>query len=265
MKLTSNTLLVLGGLLAITLTSCGDKKDAAPAAAGSAPASAPAAGGGAAKASNGADLPPGVPAADLVDVTPTYPKPMFIGTPVPTGNIANLEKPDPEADKARWTFKLPKGAENVAKGKKVTSSDPLPIIGSLDLVTDGDADGADGSYVELQPGHQWVQIDLGADYTIWKVLVWHFHKQTSVYFDINVQISDDPEFKTGVTSIFNNDAADKSKLGKGEDKAYVETNHGRLIDAKGTKGRYVRLWSNGNSANEMNHYVEAQVFGSSAK
>ena len=50
---------------------------------------------------------------------------MFVGTPVPTGDIKNLEKPDPEAVKARLVLKLPTGTENVAKGKKVTSSDPL--------------------------------------------------------------------------------------------------------------------------------------------
>ena len=271
MKLKTYTLLLAGlitGSLALSSCGGGDKKDAAPAAGGDAKpaAAAPAAGGDAKPAAAAASADPaappaGVAAGDLVDITPTYPKPMFVGTPVPTGNIANLEKPDPEAVKKRLTFKLPKGSVNLALKKPVTSSDPLPIIGSLDLVTDGDADGADGNYVELQPGHQWVQIDLGSESTIYKLLVWHFHKQTAVYFDVNIQISNDPEFKTGVTSIYNNDHDDSSKMGKGSDLAYVETNHGRLIDAKGTKGRYIRLWSNGNSANEMNHYVEVQAYG----
>ncbi|CAN5879256.1 hypothetical protein BH11VER1_BH11VER1_20680 [soil metagenome] len=254
MKL-KNNLLLLGGMIAtsLTLSSCGDDKKA--------PDTAPGSNGG--KAAMAA---PALPAGDLVDVTPTYPKPMFIGTPVPTGDIPNLEKPDPEAVKARLTFKVPKGAEqNVAKGKTVTSSDPLPIIGTLDLITDGDPDGADGCYVELAPGPQWVQIDLGASHDIWKILLWHFHKQTSIYFDVNIQVSDDKEFKTGVTTIYNNDHDDSSKLGKGEEKAYVETNHGRLIEAKGVKGRYVRLNSNGNTANEMNHYIEVAVYGSPSK
>lgn len=251
MKLKANILSSVGVIAAasFTLSSCGPAKDD----------KAAASGGGSGAAA------PAVPAGDLVDITPTYPKPMFIGTPVPTGEIPNLEKPDPEAVKARLTLKVPKGTENVAKGKKVTSSDPLPIIGTLDLVTDGDADGSDGCYVELAPGHQWVQIDLGAEYNIWKILVWHFHKQTAVYFDNNVQISNDPEFKKDVTVVYNTDHDDSSKLGKGDDKAYVETNHGRLIDGKGTKGRYVRLYSNGNTANEMNHYIEVQVYGSPAK
>ncbi len=204
-------------------------------------------------------------ADDLEDVTPKYPKPMFVGTPPPAVVIANLEKPDVEAVKARLTFKVSKGSTNIAKGKKVTSSDDLPIIGTLDLVTDDDLDGADGSYVELAPGPQWVQIDLGETSELSKLLIWHFHKQPAVYFGVVVQVSDDAEFKKGVTTLFNNDTDDKCKQGKGTDKNYVETNNGRLIDGKNVKGRYVRLWSAGNSASDMNHYVEVQVYGKAAK
>jgi len=100
---------------------------------------------------------------------------------------------------------------------------------------------------------------------VWKVLLWHFHKNTAIYFSTVVQLSDDPEFKTGVTTLFNNDIEDKLKLGKGADKNYIETYHGRFIEGNGAKGRFVRVWSAGNSANEMNHYIELQVFGTPAK
>ena len=46
---------------------------------------------------------------------------------------------------------------------------------------------------------------------------------------------------------------------------YVETAEGKLVDAKGAKARYVRLYSRGNNANELNHYVEVEVFGRPAK
>jgi len=46
---------------------------------------------------------------------------------------------------------------------------------------------------------------------------------------------------------------------------YVETAEGKLVDAKGGKARYVRLYSRGNNANELNHYVEVEVFGRQAK
>jgi hypothetical protein len=115
------------------------------------------------------------------------------------------------------------------------------------------------------PGKQWVQIDLEAPANIYKIAMWHYHKQAQAYIDVLVQVSDDPEFKTGVTTLFNSDHDDTSALGKGGDPAYVETNHGRVIDAKGTKARYVRLWSNGNTSNDMNHYCEVQVYGTPAK
>jgi hypothetical protein len=47
----------------------------------------------------------------------------------------------------------------------------------------------------------------------------------------------------------------------GKDSAYLERNLGRLIDAKRTTGRYVRLYSNGNTSDGLNHYVEVEVFG----
>jgi len=41
----------------------------------------------------------------------------------------------------------------------------------------------------------------------------------------------------------------------------VETAEGKLIDAKGVQGRYVRLYSNGNSNNDLTHYIEVEVYG----
>lgn len=242
-----NTIHTLAGLtLAITLASCGKSEDKK-AEGASSNAAAPAA---------------AVPAGDLEEIKIDFPKPMFIGTPVPA-ELPNLEKPG--SYKPSPTFQAPKGTVNLAKGKKVTSSDAAPIIGDLTLVTDGDADGADGSFVELMPGKQWVQIDLEAEANIYKIAVWHYHKQAQAYIDVVVQVSDDPEFKNGVTTLWNSDDDNSSELGKGSDPAYVETNHGRVIDAKGVKARYVRLWSNGNTSNDMNHYCEVQVFGTPAK
>jgi len=118
--------------------------------------------------------------------------------------------------------------------------------------------------VELGPGKQWVQIDLGAEATLSAVIVWHFHQQARVYLDVVVQVSDDPEFKKDVTTIFNNDANNDLGFGAGKDYAYIETYEGRLMDAKGVKARYVRLYSNGNTTNKLNHYIEVEVFGKPA-
>ena len=79
-----------------------------------------------------------------------------------------------------------------------------------------------------------------------------------------MQVSDDPTFKTGVTTLFNNDANNDLGFGAGKDYAYIETYEGKLIDAKGVKGRYVRLYSNGNTTNKLNHYIEVEVFGKPA-
>ncbi|MCJ7778880.1 MAG: hypothetical protein MUP16_11285 [Sedimentisphaerales bacterium] len=185
------------------------------------------------------------------------PKPMFVGTPQPA-RVLNLEKP---LGKARAPFLAPVGTKNVARGKKVTSSDEMPIIGELSYITDGDKEAADGSYVELGPFKQYVTIDLGAKHEIYAVVVWHYHKQALVYFDVVVQISDDSDFISDVKTIFNNDIDNSSGLGVGKDMHYVETNEGKLIDAKGVHGRYVRLYSNGSNANDLNHYIEVEVYG----
>ncbi|MCW0217130.1 MAG: discoidin domain-containing protein [Prosthecobacter sp.] len=197
-------------------------------------------------------------AQEMEEIKIEFPKPMFIGTPVPA-KLPNLEQPDPS--KIIKSFQAPKGTVNLAKDKEVTSSDPAPIIGELTLVTDGDADGSDGCFVELAPGPQWVQIDLGAPTSINKIAMWHYHKQAQAYVDVIVQVSDDKEFKTGVTTLFNSDHDDTLKMGAGADAAYIETNHGRVIDGKNAKAQYVRLYSNGNTSNEMNHYCEVAVYG----
>lgn len=188
------------------------------------------------------------------------PKPLFAGTPRPI-SLANLEP----AGAKRPDIMVPAGTALLSKGKKVTSSDALPVIGELSFLTDGDKTGIDGAYVELGPGTQWVQVDLGATAKIAAVAVWHFHSQARVYHDVVIQISDDAEFKKGVTTIFNTDDDNSSKLGKGKDLSYVETNNGRVLAANGASGRYVRLYSNGNTSDELNHYCEVEVFGTAGK
>jgi hypothetical protein len=112
---------------------------------------------------------------------------------------------------------------------------------------------------------QHVTVDLGAPNEVYAVLFWHFHKTPRVYFDVVVQVADDADFKKNVRTIFNNDHDNTSGLGVGKDMNYVETAEGKLVDAKGSLARYVRLYSKGNNANELNHYVEVEVYGRVAK
>jgi hypothetical protein len=202
------------------------------------------------------------PAAQgLVPIPIQLPKPMFEGTPQNL-SVPNLQKP---LGRPRDPFLAPAGVTNVAKGKKVASSDMEPVIGEIEQVTDGDKKGAEGSFVELGPGVQWAQIDLGAPHEVYAVLFWHFHKTPRVYFDVIVQLADDAGFTKNVRTLFNNDHDNTSGLGAGKDMNFVETAEGKLVDAKGTRARYVRLYSRGNNANELNHFVEVEVFGRPAK
>ncbi len=176
--------------------------------------------------------------------------------------MPNLEKP---LGKARQPFLAPAGVTNVALNKSVSSTDEEPIIGEIEMITDGDKEGADGSYVELGPFLQNVTIDLEGEYEIYAVVIWHFHKQARVYYDVVVQLADDADFINNVRTVFNNDHDNSSGLGIGKDMHYVETNEGKLIDVKGQKARFVRLSSNGNTGNELNHYIEVAVYGKPVK
>ena len=196
-------------------------------------------------------------AAKLVPIDIKLPKPMFRGTPQNL-QVPNLEKP---LGKPRPPFLAPVGTKNVAAGIVPSSSDEEPIIGELEMITDGDKEAEEGSYVELGPFLQHITLDLGKPHNIYAIVVWHFHKQPRVYFDVIVQASNDPDFVKDVITLFNNDHDNSSGLGVGKDRNYVETAEGRLIDARGVQARYVRLYSNGNSNNDLNHYIEVEVYG----
>jgi hypothetical protein len=189
------------------------------------------------------------------------PKPMFVGTP------KNIRTPNLEmvTGKPRGPFMVPVGTALRSGGKPVTASDKEPVIGEVAFVTDGKKSGEDGYYVELGPMLQWVQIDLGKSQELYAILAWHYHSQARVYRDVVVQVSDDKDFISGVTTVFNNDHDNSAGLGAGKDKEYIETFDGRLFDPKGVKARYVRLYSGGNTSNDMNHYVEVEVYGLTAK
>lgn len=206
-------------------------------------------------ASGGAD-------AKLVPLELKLPKPAFRGTPTNTPPGTNLEPP---RKGPRPPLMVPPGCQNVAAGKPVRSSDPEPIIGNLKCVTDGDKEATEGGYVELGPGRQWVQIDLKGRYALHAIVVWHYHITARVYHDVVVQVSDDPDFIKDVRTVFNNDHDNSSGLGLGDQKEHWETFEGKLIDAGGVVGRYVRLYSNGSTADDQNHYTEVEVFGRPAR
>ncbi len=194
--------------------------------------------------------------AGMIDLKTDIPPAEITGTPVPV-TLTNLEPLQETAP----TMKVPEGSVNLAAGKPVTASDDWPLIGDLEYLTDGDKETGEGYYVELMPELQWTQIDLEQNAEIHAVWLWHYHAQKRAYHDVVILVSDDESFTTGVTVIYNNDFDNSAGFGTGKDMSYLETNYGKLINAKGVKGRYLRLYSNGNTTNDSNHYIEVEVFG----
>jgi len=194
--------------------------------------------------------------SDAVPLKTEYPPPKTEGTPVPTDGLRLAP-----TQKRAWQFEVPEGSTNLARDKKVTGSDAFPLLGELSLITDGDKSADESSVVELAGGKQWVQIDLGKTAQIHALILWHYHLQERVYKAVVAQVSDDPAFAKDVKTVFNNDEENLNGLGKGGDFLYVETNYGKLINASGARGRYVRLYSNGNTSGSMNDYIEVEVWG----
>jgi hypothetical protein len=200
-------------------------------------------------------------AQDLAPLPLVLPPPAMKGTPqaLPTNTTALPLTSDP-----RPPFLAPKGAVNVALGKPVTASDTNLINGDLKQITDGKKEAFDENVVTLRRGVRWVQIDLQGEYKLYAVVIWHDFTIPLVYRDVIVQLSDDPEFKTGVQTIFNNDQMNTAGLGLGTDREYFEnslTGAGKLIDAKGLQARYLRCYSKGSTDSALNSYIEVEAYG----
>src|SRR5439155_19271836 len=132
--------------------------------------------------------------------------------------------------------------------------------GNPALITDGDTNTA--NWVEVgSGGAQWVKLDLGNTYSLNDVKVWHYYGDGRTYHDVIVQVSNDSAFSTGVITVFNNDTNNSAGQGTGSNAEYAETSAGKDLLFSAVSARYVRLWTNGNTVNAYNHYVEVQVFG----
>jgi len=196
--------------------------------------------------------------SDTVELKLELPKPLFAGTPrnLPPGTT--VEKP---TGKPRPPLMVPKGTQLLSRDKPVKLSDDNPIAGKAEMVTDGTKEGSDGNWVEMGPGLQWVQIDLGKPAEIAAIAIWHYHAEPRVYHDVVVQVADDADFIENVHTVFNNDQDNSAGLGLGKDNEYFELAEGKLIDAKGARGRYLRCYTKGSTADEQNHCIEVEVHG----
>jgi hypothetical protein len=200
-------------------------------------------------------------ADDLAPLPLVLPPPAMKGTPqaLPTNTTAL-----PLTSDVRPPFLAPRGVVNVALRKPVTASDTNLISGDLKQITDGKKEAFEENVVTLRRGLRWVQIDLQGEYKIYAVVVWHEFSTPIVYRDVIVQLSDDPEFKTGVQTIFNNDQKNTAGLGMGTEREYFEnslTAAGKLIDAHGLQARYVRCYSKGSTDSALNSYIEVEAYG----
>lgn len=196
-------------------------------------------------------------AGEVTVVRPEMPKPLWVGSgPLPSDLPPNLEKSNISPVRE---VSIPRAVSLLSRGALVTSSDPAPL-GELSFVTDGEKFGDDGYNVELLPGIQWVQLDLGETREIWLLWLWMYHKMGVVYKDVIIEVANDPEF-SDARIIFNNDHDDTSGMGKGANESWLETNHGHAIRTNGVRGRFVRLYSNGRNIDDTNQWIEVEVYG----
>lgn len=198
----------------------------------------------------------------LVPLVLRLPDKAFLGTPkdlVLSGYV------EPFPTEPRPPLLVPPGLTNMALGRLPTSSDRNASADTLLRVTDGDKGWNDEAIIFLRKGTQWLQLDLGEPVEMFAIVLWHAHNAAKVYHDVVVQTSDDPDFKSGVTTLLNNDQDNSSGLGAGTDREYFETNEGRLISAKGAAARYLRFYSKGSTESALNEYTEIEVYGRRAQ
>ena len=186
------------------------------------------------------------------------PKPMFIGTPT------NLRSPNLEkiTGKSRGPFYVPTGTVLLSLKKKVTSSDSAAGHRRAGHDHGRREERRRRLLRRARSGPQWVQIDLGASHALSR------HPALALS-QPGARLP--RRRRPGVRRSGLQDGRDdglqqrprqlRRSSGPGTDKEYIEVAEGRLIDPKGVKGRYVRLYSNGNTTNDLNHYVEVEVYG----
>lgn len=226
------------------------------------PAAAPPAPGHPAPAS-GPAVPPTLAAAPVTATVPvtgllTFPPPGFMGSRVFGGQTASPPVRDPR-DRP-WTLAVGADLRNLAAGKPVTSSDAAPLQGSLSMLTDGVKSCTGDDVLELASGTQYVQVDLAMPCRIDGVGLWHFCQAPRLYAAVQIWISSTADFQDA-RAVFNNDHQDLLGQGMGGDELYLETHLGLVQMVPQVTGRYVRAYSRGNTSNQLNHYIELEVYG----
>lgn len=142
---------------------------------------------------------------------------------------------------------------NLAAGKVATGS----TLTSAGFITDGDKN--TNNYAGQDLGVHSIVIDLGQNYNLRQINLWHYFGDGRTYHDVIVQLSTVSNFSTQ-TTVFNNDTNNSAGQGTGTNAEYAETSAGKVITFTPVTARYVRLWINGSTANAYNHYVEVEIY-----
>ncbi len=200
--------------------------------------------------------------APLTKLRLEFPEPVYKETPkdVHPKYKALMEKPPKGPPPIP---EVPEGVENLALKKPVATSGEPWNAGGPEVAVDGKKNARVDEKLALPTGPQWIRIDLGKPHAIYAIAVWHdFDGQRTVFHDVIVEVSNDPDFEDGVTTLYNNDHDNSAGLGVGTDKYYWETHFGRVIPANGVRALYVRSHQAGTVDNEFsNQLLEIEVWG----
>jgi len=135
--------------------------------------------------------------------------------------------------------------ENFAFEKPVTASGGAGQ-GTYELLTDG--------LTETDPylgGPTWVQIDLGDEFEIDTIKIWHYWGDGRTYKDNKIALSKIGNFAGEEVVVFDTNDTDAE---------YPETAEGKEIKFEPTEAQYIRAWVGGSTANEWSHWIELQAF-----
>lgn len=191
-----------------------------------------------------------------------------VATPRPTftSDMTKIDETNLEPScngKLRPSIFVPADATNLlSRNCKVASSDSSLQKASLSLIVDGNKEIDETQILVLNPAiaKQWVQLDFGQEKEVFALCIWHDYTRAYVYQNMVVQLSNDPDFLTGVATVFNNDRNDELGFGKGKDKVYVETFEGRPVAVNGVKSRYMRVYGQCRLYPQI-HYIEIEAYG----
>ncbi len=162
---------------------------------------------------------------------------------------------------------------NVARGiTDITTNGIAAQNGKrLSILTDGVRTDTEYALISTGSVAKYVQLNLGESHSITKLNILNDYNPSAprIGKDIIVQLSNDPTFATGVTTVYNNDGDNSVGLGAGGDSEYTEPINGSgLTIALGSpvNAQYVRYWANGHTRTQTSAYntvntpVEVEVY-----